>query len=72
MLLEKEIVDAENKITELETEIAAFEQELSTPEGAKNVELLQTYLETKAKLDKTMSCWEELTLALEEKRALLQ
>ena len=35
MLLEKDIADAENKITELETKLADFEQELSTPEGAK-------------------------------------
>jgi ATP-binding cassette subfamily F protein 3 len=66
--LEKDINEAENKITELETKLADFEQELSTPEGAKNVELLQTYLKTKAKLDGVMYSWEELTLELEEKK----
>ena len=60
--------EAENKITELETKIAAFEQELSTPEGAKNVELLQMYLETKVTLDRVMENWEGLTLELEERK----
>ena len=66
--LEKDISETENKITELETKLADFEQELSTPDGAKNVELLQTYLETKAKLDHTMNDWEKLTEELEQKK----
>jgi ATP-binding cassette subfamily F protein 3 len=65
--LEKEIAEAENKITELESQKSDFESQLSTPEGAKNVELLQTYLETKAKLDRIMNNWEKLTLELESK-----
>ncbi|MDR0332236.1 MAG: ABC-F family ATP-binding cassette domain-containing protein [Dysgonamonadaceae bacterium] len=66
--LEKEIAEAENKITELESKISDFEAQLSTPEGAANIELMQTYLETKAKLDHTMNNWERLTLELEKKK----
>jgi ATP-binding cassette subfamily F protein 3 len=66
--LEKEIAEAENKITELESKISDFEAQLSTPEGAANIELMQTYLETKAKLDRTMNNWERSALELEKKK----
>ena len=65
--IEKQIEEAENKIAALEQEITDFETQLATPEGAANVPLLQTYLETKAKLDRAMNNWERLTLELEEK-----
>lgn len=65
--IEKQIEEAENKIAALEQEITDFETQLATPEGAANVPLLQTYLETKAKLDRAMNNWERLTLELEGK-----
>ncbi len=64
--LEKEIEEAEKKITKIENEIAEFEKKLATPEGASDMDLLKRYLDTKAKLDRTMNEWERLTLDLEE------
>lgn len=64
--LERQIEESENKIAKLEEEISNFETRLSTPEGAANFELMQTYLETKNKLDRHMNNWEQLTLELEE------
>ena len=64
--LERQIEESENKITQKEEKLSAMEQELSTPEGAKNVDLLQKYLEAKNKLDREMNNWERLTLELEK------
>lgn len=66
--LERQIEESENKITQKEEKLSAMEQELSTPEGAKNVDLLQKYLEAKNKLDREMNNWERLTLELEKFR----
>ncbi|WP_294066622.1 ribosomal protection-like ABC-F family protein [Proteiniphilum sp. UBA1028] len=68
--LEKQVEEAEDQIEALETTIAGLEQELATPEGASNVEMLQNYLNTKAKLDRIMNNWEKLTLELERFRGL--
>lgn len=64
--LEKEMEEAEKKIGGLEDKIAAMENTLATPEGATDMELLQTYLEVKAKLDRALNIWERLALELEE------
>ncbi len=64
--LERQIEESENKIAKLEEEISNFETRLSTPEGAADFELMQTYLETKNKLNRAMNNWEQLTLELEE------
>ncbi len=64
--LEKQIEEAEKKITHLEQKMSELETQLATPEGAADFELLQNYLELKAKLDQTMNNWERLTLELEE------
>ncbi len=58
--LEKQIEEAENKIEALEKKISEMESVLSTPEGASNMDLLQKYLDTKARLDQTMHSWEQL------------
>lgn len=58
--LEKQIEEAENKIEALEKKISEMESVLSTPEGASNMDLLQKYLDTKARLDQTMHHWEQL------------
>ncbi len=63
---EKEIQEAEEKITKLDERISEIEVQLSTPEGASNLDLLQKYLETKNKLDVVMNNWERLTLELED------
>lgn len=58
--LERQIEEAENKIETLEKKLSEMEEELSTPEGASNTDLLQKYLDTKAKLDQAMHRWEQL------------
>ncbi|SCD19584.1 ATPase components of ABC transporters [Proteiniphilum saccharofermentans] len=58
--LEKQIEEAENKIEALEKKISEMEATLSTPEGASDMDLLQKYLDTKARLDQTMHHWEQL------------
>lgn len=58
--LEKEIEEAENKIEALEKKVSEMETTLSTPESASDMDLLQKYLDTKARLDRTMHRWEQL------------
>lgn len=62
--LEKQIEEAEKKIESLEKRIAEMESWLSSPERASDMNLLQEYLETKAKLDREMSHWEHLQIEL--------
>ncbi|MEA4904942.1 MAG: hypothetical protein VB090_08915, partial [Petrimonas sp.] len=62
----KEIQEAEEKITKLDERISEMEIQLSTPEGASDLDLLQKYLETKNKLNVVMNNWERLTLELED------
>ncbi len=64
--LERDIEKAEEKVGRLEEKISKLESRLSTPDGAADMELLQKYLETKAKLDRAMNLWERLALELEE------
>ncbi|MGI6048977.1 MAG: ABC-F family ATP-binding cassette domain-containing protein, partial [Petrimonas sp.] len=64
--LERQIEESENKITDFEQKITNFETQLSTPEGAADMELMKQYLETKNKLDEVMKSWEKLVLELEE------
>ncbi len=58
--LEKQIEEAENKIELLEKKISEMEATLSIPECASDMDLLQKYLDTKARLDQTMHHWEQL------------
>ncbi|MGI6573120.1 MAG: ABC-F family ATP-binding cassette domain-containing protein [Fermentimonas sp.] len=64
--LERETEEAEEKVEQLENKITEMEGHLATPEGATDMELLQKYLETKAKLDRALNLWERLALELEE------
>lgn len=64
--LERQIEVSENQISDFEQKITDFETQLSTPEGAADMELMKQYLETKDKLDKVMKNWEKLVLELEE------
>lgn len=64
--LEREIAESEEKIEKLEAQIASFEAQLASPEGAADYELMQKYLETKSKSDRTVNNWEQLMLNLEE------
>lgn len=63
---EKEVQETEEKITKLEKRLSEMEVQLSTPEGASDLDLLQKYLESKNKLDAVMNNWERLTLELEK------
>ncbi|WP_298647932.1 ABC-F family ATP-binding cassette domain-containing protein [uncultured Proteiniphilum sp.] len=58
--LKKQIEETENKIEALEKKISEMETVLSTPGGASDIDLLQKYLDTKARLDRTMQNWEQL------------
>lgn len=64
--LERETEEAEKKVEGLENKIADMEKKLATPEGAADMDLLQQYLEVKAKLDRALNNWERLALELEE------
>jgi len=64
--LEKNISDCEVKIEKLETEIKLIEIQLSTPEGAFDVDLLKKYSQQKEALDQTMEEWTNHTLELEK------
>lgn len=64
--IEKQIEDFEKKIEELEAKIISIENELSTPEGGSNIELMSTYSETQDELKEVMSKWEDTMIELEE------
>ena len=63
--LEKQVAEAEQKVASLEVKLKKMEEQLATPEGASNMELLQQYLEVKARLDQAMNNWERATTELE-------
>jgi len=63
--LEKQVAEAEQKVASLEEKLKKMEEQLATPEGASNMELLQKYLEVKARLDQAMNNWERATTELE-------
>ncbi|NMB06728.1 MAG: ABC-F family ATP-binding cassette domain-containing protein [Bacteroidales bacterium] len=63
--LEKQVAEAEQKVASLEVKLKKMEEQLATPEGASNMELLQQYLEVKARLDQAMNNWEGATTELE-------
>src|SRR5690554_4949601 len=64
--LERETEEAVKKVEEIENKLAEMEAKLATPEGAADMDLLQQYLEVKAKLDRALNNWERLALELEE------
>ncbi|MFA5650955.1 MAG: ABC-F family ATP-binding cassette domain-containing protein [Proteiniphilum sp.] len=64
--LEREVEETEKRIAKLEKQLAEMEATLATPDGASDMELLQRYLETKAKLDRALNNWERLALEVEE------
>lgn len=66
--LEKDIEESEKIIAKIEEDMSELEKQLATPEGASDMDLLRKYLDIKSKLDRTMSEWERLTIALEEMR----
>ncbi len=63
--IEKNIIDAEQKIEQLEKEIAALEVKLATPEGASDTNLYVKHGELQQKLNEAMEYWTEQTMELE-------
>lgn len=63
--LEKKIQETEEEITKME-EDSSIQSELTTPEGASNVSLLQSYIDLKNKITISMNIWEKLTLEMEK------
>lgn len=64
--LEKNISDCEVKIEKLETGIKLIEAQLSTSEGASDVDLLKKYSQQKDTLNQIMEEWTNHTLELEK------
>jgi ATP-binding cassette subfamily F protein 3 len=50
----------------MEEDLSSIESELTTPEGASNVSLLQSYIDLKNKITISMNIWEKLTLEMEK------
>ena len=64
--LEKAVEEAENKVTGLEAELKELEGWLSTPSGAANPALFESYAKLKEELAVAESAWEEAMMRLEE------
>ncbi|MDR0845471.1 MAG: ABC-F family ATP-binding cassette domain-containing protein [Tannerella sp.] len=63
--IEKSIADTEQKITQLESAIAALETRLSTPEGMADMTLYREHDALKQELSETMEQWTEQITELE-------
>ena len=66
--LEKTVAEAEEKITSLESSIAAIESQMLIPENAADASLYITHEQLKNQLTTAMNEWEEATHALENNR----
>lgn len=64
--LEKSVTDCENRIENLEAEIAALEERMTTPEGASDMKLYEEHTALKKQLDAVVEEWERVSMELEE------
>ncbi len=64
--LEKSVADCEARIEKLETDIAALEEQMTTPEGAADVTLYERHASLKKQLDTVVEEWESTSMELEE------
>ena len=64
--LEKAVADAEATVAELEQAIAILETQMSTPDGAGNMELYEKHGRLKQQLEKAETEWEQAMEALEQ------
>ena len=64
--LEKSVTDCENRIENLEAEIAALEERMTTPEGASDMKLYEEHTALKKQLDAVVEEWEKVSMELEE------
>ena len=67
--LEKQVADCESAIEKAETEIAAVEEKMATPEGAADMTLYEQHNQLKQKLDTIVEEWESLSMELDELKA---
>lgn len=63
--IERQISETENAIAELEDSIAHIERQMSTPEGASDMTLLEKHRSASAQLEKHMQVWEQAMQELE-------
>ena len=64
--LEKAVAEAEATVAELEQAIAILETQMSTPDGAGNMELYEKHGRLKQQLEKAETEWEQAMEALEQ------
>ena len=64
--LEKQVEECEKHIGELEKRIRSVEENMSTPEGASDMNLFQTYQSLKQELAEKENDWEQFSLELED------
>ena len=55
----------ENRVMKLETDKAALEEKLSTPEGGSNAQLFEQYADIQRELKQAEEDWENALLELE-------
>lgn len=63
--IERKISETESTIAELEDSIAHIERQMSTPEGASDMTLLEKHRSASAQLEKYMQVWEQAMQELE-------
>ena len=63
--IERQISETESAIAELEDSIAHIERQMSTPEGASDMTLLEKHRSASAQLEKHMQVWEQAMQELE-------
>lgn len=63
--IERQISETESAIAELEDSIAHIERQMSTPEGASDMTLLEKHRSASAQLEKYMQVWEQAMQELE-------
>ncbi len=64
--LEKSVADCEARIEKLEADIAALEEQMTTPEGAADMTLYEKHTTLKKQLDIVVEEWETTSMELEE------
>ena len=64
-MIERKISETESAIAELEDSIAHIERQMSTPEGASDMTLLEKHRSASAQLEKYMQVWEQAMQELE-------
>lgn len=64
--VEKCVSDCEARIEQIETEIAALEEKMTTPEGASDMVLYEQHAGKKKELDAVVNEWEAASMELDE------